>query len=221
MAIQNNIRRLVIIRKRVRATAVLAWVFELIALTMEHGMEHVGHYTRFDKLAAIFLTMDSCFFTLWDVHLKFKDRNLAFGRVGCYFWPKHDNGQPSWAADIVCDVCSSACVICHFVVAIVDFVYEGHGRPTYVFTLVAFVLATSAFIPSQAYDRWFSAGHEPQQAETVVPAAQAQQRENEEAQVGVGIEDHLASASSSAPMQSLDNLETEIHCLQSRLTLLR
>lgn len=93
-------------------------------------------------------TMDSCFFTLWDVHIKFKDRNLAFGCIGyCDFWLIHENWQPSWAPDIV-DFCSCVFVICHLGVVVLDFVYRGHGS-TYVFTLVAFVLATLALIPTQ------------------------------------------------------------------------
>ena len=219
MASQNSIQRLLIIRKSFRATAVLAWVFELITLTMEL----IGDNTRFDKLAAIFLTMDSCFFTFWDVRIKFKDRSLAFGRVGrcCYFWPKHENGQPSWSPDVVCDVCSSVFVVCHFLVAVVDFVYSGHG-PTYVFTLVAFVLASMALIPTQAYHRWLSAtDHQPddQQAEANVGSTAdidpSQQRENEEARVSIEVHDDDPSVSASVG-ESMDiNLQSEVQCLQS------
>lgn len=217
MAIQNIIRRLLIIRKSFRATAVLAWVFELITLTMEL----IGDNTRFDKLAAIFLTMDSCFFTFWDVHIKFKDRSLAFGRVGrCYFWPKHENGHPSWSPDVVCDVCSSVFVVCHFVVAVVDFVYRGHG-PTYVFTLAAFVLASLALIPTQAYHRWLSATdhHQPddrQVGSTADIDPDHQQHENEEARVGIEVHHDDPSVSASVGDQSMDiNLQSEIQCLQS------
>lgn len=206
------IRRLLIIRKSFRATAVLAWVFELITLTMEL----IGDNTRFDKLAAIFLTMDSCFFTFWDVHIKFKDRSLAFGRVGFYFWPKHENGQPSWAPEVVCDVCSSVFVICHFVVAVVDFVYRGHG-PTYIFTLVAFVLASLALIPTQAYHRWLSATDRPdQQAEanigpTATATADPQQRENEAAQVGIDVRDPVSASVGHG--EGIDgSLQSEIQC---------
>ncbi|XP_041021932.1 uncharacterized protein LOC121263173 [Juglans microcarpa x Juglans regia] len=76
-------------------------------------------------------------------------------------------------------------------------------------------------IPTQAHHPWFPASQlPPQQAETTVEpyatAETARQRENNAVEV-----ENPVLASLSSPAQSMDKLESEIHCLQSRLGLLR